>query len=63
MWEDLSPDLKRRAAMDLAAEQAMKEGEKIRAVLSTKPVGVRNEVRTALLAAGLPPKDVERLGL
>jgi hypothetical protein len=63
IWEDLSPDLKRRAAMDLAAERVIRENEKIRAVLSTKPVGVRNEVRTALLATGLPPKDVERLGL
>jgi hypothetical protein len=62
LWEDLSPDLKRRAAMDLAGAGPITKNETFRAVLPTKSQEVRNELRTALLAAGLPPKDVERLG-
>jgi hypothetical protein len=59
LWEVLSPDLRRRAAVDVAAGDMMESG-KIRAILSTKPEGVQKEVRTALLAAGLSPKEVER---
>ena len=69
LWESLSPDLKSRVAADLApmlfprtpAEGAV--SEKFRAVLSTKPERVRNEVRDALVATGLSPKEIEqRLG-
>jgi hypothetical protein len=59
LWEDLSPDLRRRTAIDLAAEKPP-ENEKFRAVLSTKSEVVRNELRTAMLATGLSPKEVER---
>jgi hypothetical protein len=59
LWEVLPPDLRRRAAVDVAAGDMMESG-KIRAILSTKPEGVQKEVRTALLAAGLSPKEVER---
>jgi hypothetical protein len=59
LWEDLSPDLKRRTAIDLAAEKPPEDG-KFRAVLSTKSEVVRNELRTAMLATGLSPKEVER---
>ena len=39
------------------------EGGKLRAVLSAKPEHVRNEIREALLATGLSPKEIEqRLG-
>jgi hypothetical protein len=63
VWEDLSPDLKRRVAMDLAAGE-MPDYEKLRAVLSAKSAAVRHELRGAVLAAGLSPKEVEeRLGL
>jgi hypothetical protein len=62
LWEDLSPDLKRRAAIDLAAGK-IPENRNFQAILSAKPQAVRDELRTALLAAGLAPKDVERLGL
>jgi hypothetical protein len=62
IWEHLSPNLKSRVAVDLAAGNRSEIG-KIRAVLSTKPVWVRNELREALLGAGLAPKDIEqRLG-
>jgi hypothetical protein len=59
LWEDLSPDLKRRTAIDLAAAEPRELG-KIQAVLSTKSEVVRNELRTAMLATGLSPKEVER---
>jgi hypothetical protein len=62
LWEVLSPDLKRHAAMDLSAGEILDNG-KFRAVLSTKSEGVQNELRTAILATGLSAKEVEqRLG-
>ena len=69
LWESLSPDLKSRVAYDLGptlfprspAEGA--ERGKLRAVLSAKPEHVRKEIREALLATGLSPKEIEqRLG-
>ena len=69
LWESLSPDLKSRVAYDLSptlfphspAEGA--EGGKLRAALSAKPEHVRKEIREALLATGLSPKEIEqRLG-
>jgi len=59
LWEDLSPDLKRRAAMDLTAGEIPDNG-KFGAVLSTKSKGVQNELRTAILATGLSAKELER---
>jgi hypothetical protein len=60
LWESLSPDLKRRVVIDLAGAET---NEKFRSVLSVQPVGVRNELREALLATGLSPKEIEqRLG-
>jgi hypothetical protein len=62
LWEDLSPDLRRRAAVDLAAEEV--DGGKVRTTLSEKSEGVRGELRSAILATGLSPKEVKRrLGL
>jgi hypothetical protein len=69
LWEDLSRDLKSRAALDLGpiiyprtpAEGA--QGEKFRTVLATKSELVRNELRKALVATGISPNDIEqRLG-
>src|SRR5262249_25534549 len=48
IWEDLSPDLKRHAAMDLAVEE-MPDVGRFRNVLSVKSETVRNELRTATL--------------
>jgi hypothetical protein len=62
VWEDLPPHLKTRVAVDLTAEK-ITEKANFRAVLSSKPQVVRNELRKTLLAQGVPPKDVERLGL
>jgi hypothetical protein len=66
LWEVLSPDLKSRVAIDLAlgisprtpAEGAVRG--KFRALLATKSEQVRNELRTTLIATGLPPKEIER---
>jgi hypothetical protein len=60
VWESLSPDLQRRAAMDLAAEEVMWKDKAFRTVLSAKPIGVRNKVRAAMLDTGLAPKEIER---
>src|SRR5215470_15866711 len=59
LWEDLPPDLKRHMIIDLAAGETPEYG-KFQAVLSTKSVAVRNEIRTAILATGVSPKEVER---
>ena len=60
LWESLSPDLKRRVVLDLAGAEM---NEKFRTVLSAQPAKVRNELREALLATGLSPKEIEqRLG-
>src|SRR6516225_2757044 len=61
VWEDLPADLKKRVVADLSAER-ITENPNFRAVRSSKPQGVRNELRAALLADGVSPKDVERLG-
>ena len=64
LWESLPPDLKSRVVIDLArAEIEPKEKERFRTVLAGQPVEVRNELREALLATGLSPKEIEqRLG-
>ena len=63
LWESLSPDLKRRVAIDLAVGEITVVEREISGVLSAKSAAVRNELREALLATGLSPKEVEqRLG-
>ena len=59
LWEDLSPDLKRHTAMDLAVEEIADDSQ-FRPVFSAQSERVRNELRTAILATGLPPKEIER---
>jgi hypothetical protein len=59
LWEDLTPDLRRHAAMDLVAGEMPQNG-KFRAVLSTKSEQIQNELRAAILATGLSSKEVER---
>jgi hypothetical protein len=61
LWESLSPDLKKRVAIDLAAGD-LYGIEKARGVLSAKPERVRNEIRAAIRDTGLSAKDIERLG-
>jgi hypothetical protein len=69
LWESLPRDLKNRAALDLGpmiyprtpAEGA--QSGKFQAVLATKSELVRNELRKALVATGISPKEIEqRLG-
>jgi hypothetical protein len=59
LWEDLPPDLKRHVITDLAAGDVPEYG-KFRGVLSAKSEEIRNELRTAILATGVSPKEVER---
>ena len=67
LWEDLSSDLKDRAAKDMGpmiSPRTPEEGAargKFQAVLSTKPERVRNELQKALLATGVAPKEIEKL--
>src|SRR5262249_22467405 len=64
LWESLSPDLKRRVANDLAVERLQGWDErflqKFWPILSGMSEQVRKEMRDALLATGLPLKEVEQ---
>jgi hypothetical protein len=61
LWEKLPPDLKRRVTSDLAVGE-IRDG-RLRAVVSPQPEQVQNEVKEALGAMGLSPKEIEkRLG-
>ena len=61
LWDRLPPDLKRRVTNDVAAE--IHDSFKFRVFASTQPEQVRNELREALGATGLSPKEIEtRLG-
>jgi hypothetical protein len=62
IWEKLSPGLKRQVANDLAVGE-IHDSQKFRGLVSAQPEQVRNELREALIAAGLSPKEIEkRLG-
>jgi hypothetical protein len=66
LWEKLPADLKRRAAIDVAAmmfPRTPAEGEmlgKIRAALAGQPDRVRNELREAVVATGVSPEETEK---
>jgi hypothetical protein len=61
LWESLPRNLKSRAALDLA--EGASDGGKFQAVLATKSELVRSELRKALVAIGISPKEIEqRLG-
>jgi hypothetical protein len=60
LWEQLPPDLKRYVTNDVAGE--MHDG-RFRLFASAQPEQVKNELREALIAAGLSTKEIEtRLG-
>ena len=59
LWERLSPDLKRRVAGDVAAGDVHYSNE-FKAYVSTQPEQVRSELREALIATGLSPKEIEK---
>jgi hypothetical protein len=62
LWERLSPDLKRRVANDLAVGE-IPDSQKFHDLVSAQPEQVRTELREALIAAGVSPKEIEkRLG-
>jgi len=61
LWEKLPSDLKRRVTNDVAGE--IHDSFKFRLFASAQPQQVRNELREALSATGLSPKEIEyRLG-
>ena len=66
LWERLSPDLKRRVASDVAVgdiSESDPNSYKFQGFVSAQPVQARNELREALVAEGLSPKEIEnRLG-
>ena len=61
-WENLSPEFKARAALDLAYSRSSADDaktQKLRTVISSKPDWVRNELREAILATGFSPKAID----
>jgi hypothetical protein len=62
LWLRLPPDLKRRVAADLTFVD-YHDLQKFRAFFAGQPERVRNELKKALVAAGLSSKEIEeRLG-
>ena len=62
LWERLSPDLKRRVAADLTVKDL--PDDRLRTYVSGQPEQVRNELREALTATGVSPKEIgKQLGL
>jgi hypothetical protein len=62
LWERLSPDLKRRVATDVAFGEI--PNAKLYDFVSAQSEQTRSELREALIASGLSPKEIEkRLGL
>jgi hypothetical protein len=59
LWEKLSPDLKRRVINDLAVGE-IQNSQKFRDLVSAQPEQVRNELREALIAAGVSSKEIEK---
>jgi len=59
IWDQMSPDLKRRTVNDLTAPEIV-DNPRVRAVLATKSQPIRGEVRSALADTGLSPKEIER---
>jgi hypothetical protein len=63
LWQRSSPDLKRRVAADLTVSRVSTD-DRLRTYVSGQPQQVRNELREALIATGLSPKEIEKqLGL
>lgn len=61
IWENLSPYLKKLVASDLASGEINDEKiQRFQTVLSAKPERMRKELREALLASGLSPKEIEQ---
>ena len=63
-WQTLPPDLQAQTATDLTASRLSNNDEAwLKADLAGKPDAVRQEIRTALLAQGLPASELSRIGL
>jgi hypothetical protein len=64
IWDVLPTRLKDRTVTDLVVGTVSSGGAitKLRTALSAEPEKVRSELRTRLLAEGLPPKDLKAIG-
>jgi len=64
IWDALSPHLKDRTVVDLAAGtlSSASARSELGAVLSTEPERVRSELLRRLVAEGLSPKYLEQIG-
>ena len=66
LWERLPSDLKSHVAIDVAGMMDTRTPEegaevgKLQAVLATQPEWVRNELREAVVATGVSPKEIEK---
>jgi hypothetical protein len=66
LWQRLPADLKSHAAVDVASMMfpltpaEAEEVGKFHAVLATQPESVRNELREAVVATGVSPKEIEK---
>ena len=66
LWERLPSDLKSHVAIDVAGMMDIRTPEegaevgKLQAVLATQPEWVRNELREAVVATGVAPKEIEK---
>jgi len=66
LWERLPSDLKSHVAIDVAGMMDTRTPEegaevgKLQAVLATQPEWVRNELREAVVATGVAPKEIEK---
>ena len=63
-WQMLPPELRAQTAADLTASRLSdRDAAWLKADLSSKPDVVRQEIRTALQAHGLPAVELARIGL
>jgi hypothetical protein len=67
-WQILSPELRAQTAADLTASRLSgdlsgRDADWLKAALSEKPDLVRQEIRAALEAHGLPAIELARFGL
>lgn len=62
MWETLPAELRKRAIADLTGAPSP-DLSTVRIILMTKPQDVRDDIRAAIEAEGVPAQVLERLGL
>jgi hypothetical protein len=64
LWEQLPPEIRRRAATDLTSIPLnRREKLSLQRILLQKPADVRQEIRVALRTAGISARDLADVGL